>query len=245
MTPDDRFIQMARFDAAHAKRVWDGSAATDDAPAWYGRVATLIRAAAAPATEDELAGEPDIVARMEAAMLEPATGDELAGETEIVARMQATILGLAAKADDDAETSTTHTVTVTEPAPPPGPDLSAAYGLIDQLVANRKISRDFGQFMKGQINQAQNYIRQGRNPQAVAVLRVVVAEIDLLVQFRQMTAADGAPLRNLVTQTITQLGGTAQAAKLSKFFKGHGCRSHQRLTSHLNHHKSRSHHRRW
>jgi DNA/RNA endonuclease G (NUC1) len=148
-------------------------------------------------------------------------------------------------ADDDAETSTTHTVTVTEPAPPPGPDLSAAYGLIDQLVANRKISRDFGQFMKGQINQAQNYIRQGRNPQAVAVLRVVVAEIDLLVQFRQMTAADGAPLRNLVTQTITQLGGTAQAAKLSKFFKGHGCRSHQRLTSHLNHHKSRSHHRRW
>jgi hypothetical protein len=102
MTPDDRFIQMARFDAAHAKRVWDGSAATEDAPAWYGRVATLIRAAAAPATEDELAGESDIVARMEAAMLEPAAGDELAGETEIVARMQATILGLAAKADDDA-----------------------------------------------------------------------------------------------------------------------------------------------
>jgi hypothetical protein len=102
MTPDDRFIQMARFDAAHAKRVWDGSAATDDAPDWYGRVATLIRAAAAPATEDELAGESDIVARMEAAMLEPAAGDELAGETEIVARMQATILGLAAKADDGA-----------------------------------------------------------------------------------------------------------------------------------------------
>jgi hypothetical protein len=103
MTPDDRFIQMARFDAAHAKRVWDGSAATDDAPDWYGRVATLIRAAAAPATEDELAGEADIVARMEAAMLEPAADDELAGETEIVARMQATILGIGSEAADEAD----------------------------------------------------------------------------------------------------------------------------------------------
>jgi hypothetical protein len=100
MTPDDRFIHMARFDAAHAKRVWDGSAATDDGPAWYGRVATLIRAAAAPATEDELAGESDVVARMEAAMLAPAGDDELAGETDIVARMQATILGLGSEAED-------------------------------------------------------------------------------------------------------------------------------------------------
>jgi hypothetical protein len=103
MTPDERFIQMARFDAAHARRVWDGSAATDDAPAWYGRVATLIRAAAAPATEDELAGESDVVARMEAAMLAPASEDELAGETDIVARMQATILGFAPDAGDDSD----------------------------------------------------------------------------------------------------------------------------------------------
>ena len=146
--------------------------------------------------------------------------------------------------DDDAETSTVHTVTVTQPPPPPGPDLSAAYGLIDQLVANRKISRDFGQFMKGQINQAQNYITQGRNGQAVSVLRIVVAEVDLLVQFRQMTAADGAPLRNLLTQVITQLGGTAQATQNTRFFKGHSCRSHQRLTSHSNHHSLRIHHRR-
>jgi hypothetical protein len=103
MTPEDRFIQLARFDAAHAKRVWDGSAATDDAPAWYGRVATLIRAAGAPTTDDELAGESDIVARMQAAILEPATDDELAGESDIVARMQATILGLGAEADDEAD----------------------------------------------------------------------------------------------------------------------------------------------
>jgi hypothetical protein len=101
MTPDDRWIEMARFDPVHAKRLWDGSAATDDAPAWYGRVATLLRASAAPATEDELAGESDIVARMQAAILEPDIEDELAGESDIVARMQATILELAPETDDD------------------------------------------------------------------------------------------------------------------------------------------------
>ena len=69
MTPDDRWIDRARFDAEHAKRVWAGSADTEDAPAWYGRVATLIREAAAPATEDELAGESDIVARMQAELV--------------------------------------------------------------------------------------------------------------------------------------------------------------------------------
>ena len=101
MTPDDRWIDMARFDAAHADRVWAGSADIDDAPAWYGQVATLIRAAAAPTTEDELAGESEIVARMQAAILEPAPDDEAAGESEIVARMQATILELATYGDAD------------------------------------------------------------------------------------------------------------------------------------------------
>jgi hypothetical protein len=94
MTPDDRWIDRARFDAEHAKRVWAGSADADDAPAWYGRVATLIRAAATPSTDDELAGEADIVARMQAAILEPAPDDELDGEPDIVARMRATILDL-------------------------------------------------------------------------------------------------------------------------------------------------------
>ena len=94
MTPDDRWIDRARFDAEHARRVWAGSADAEDAPAWYGRVATLIRGAAAATTEDELAGEADIVARMQAAILEPAPDDELDGEPDIVARMQATILDL-------------------------------------------------------------------------------------------------------------------------------------------------------
>jgi hypothetical protein len=101
MTPDDRWIDRARFDAEHAKRVWAGSADAEDAPAWYGRVATLIRSAAAPGTDDELAGEADIVARMQAAILEPAPDDELDGEPDIVARMQATILDLRASTEGD------------------------------------------------------------------------------------------------------------------------------------------------
>jgi DNA/RNA endonuclease G (NUC1) len=135
-------------------------------------------------------------------------------------------------ADDDAETDTVHTVTVTQP-PAPGPDLSQAIPLIDQLIANRKISRDFGNLLKAQVNEAQNFIRQGRNANAVGVLRLMVIEVDLLVQFRQMTAADAAPLRNVLTTAITQLGATAPTAQtlpLYKMFKS--CRSHQRPLSH-------------
>ena len=147
-------------------------------------------------------------------------------------------------ADDDAEISTLHTVTVAQP-PAPGVDLSAANGLIDQLVANRKISRDFGRLMKAQVSEAQNYISQGKNPQAVATLRFVVLELDLLVQFRQMTAADAAPLRNLLTQAIAQLGGSSQVTQKFTGYKRHkSCTSHQRPLSHSGHQNLRIHRRR-
>ena len=147
-------------------------------------------------------------------------------------------------ADDDAEVSTLHTVTVTQP-PAPGVDLSAANGLVDQLVANRKISRDFGRLMKAQVSDAQTYISQGKNPQAVAMLRFVVLELDMLVQFRQMTTADAAPLRNLLTQAIAQLGGTSQVTQMFTGHKRHkSCTSHQRPLSHSGHQSLRIHRRR-
>jgi DNA/RNA endonuclease G (NUC1) len=144
-------------------------------------------------------------------------------------------------ADDDTETSTSHTATVTQP-PAPGPDLSQAHVLIDQLVANRKISRDFGRLMKAQVSEAQGYIGQGKNPQAVSVLKIVVLELDLLVQFRQITAADAAPLRTLLTQVITQLGGsTPVAQKYPGYKKFKSCMSRQRPRHHAHHHGSRVH----
>jgi DNA/RNA endonuclease G (NUC1) len=140
-------------------------------------------------------------------------------------------------ADDDAETDTVHTVTVTQP-PLPGPDLSQAIPLIDQLIANRKISRDFGNLLKAQVREAQTFIQQGRNANAIGVLRLMVIEVDLLVQFRQMTAADAAPLRNLLTTVITQLGATAPTAqKLPSYRLFKSCRSHQRPLSLGHHHR--------
>ena len=65
---DDLWIELAQFDAERADGLWDGSAAADDAPAWYGRVGTLLHAAQAPATADELTAESEIVGRMRAAL---------------------------------------------------------------------------------------------------------------------------------------------------------------------------------
>ena len=147
-------------------------------------------------------------------------------------------------ADDDVESSTVHTVTVTQPPPPPGPDLSQAFPLIDQLVANRKISRDFGNLMKAQVTDAQSYIRQGKNASASSVLRIVVLELDLLVQFRQITTADAAPLRNLLTQVMTQLNAPPTAPNMLKYLalKGHkSCKSHQRPWIGGHHQSLRSH----
>jgi hypothetical protein len=135
MTPDDLWIEMERFDGAHADRVWDGSAATEDAPAWYGRVATLLRAAPAPATAEELTGESEIVARMQAAILEPATDDDLAGESDIVSRMQATILDLALPADGD-DAGDTHRPRHLRAAPSaPGARRRQGIRLVRRMVA--------------------------------------------------------------------------------------------------------------
>jgi DNA/RNA endonuclease G (NUC1) len=147
-------------------------------------------------------------------------------------------------ADDDTQTSTAHTVTVTQPPPPPGPDLSQAFPLIDQLVASRKISRDFGKLLKAQVTDAQNYIRQGRNSAGSSVLRVVVLELDLLVQFRQVTAADVAPLRNLLKQVMTQLEASSTAKPMPSYLahKGHrNCVSHQRPRIQAHHQSLRIH----
>lgn len=141
--------------------------------------------------------------------------------------------------DDDAQTSTVHTVTVTEPPPPPGPNLSQAYPLIDQLVASRKISRDFGNLMKGQVTDAQNYINQGKLASASSVLRIVVLELDLLVQFRQITAADAAPLRTLLTQVMAQLNSPPTASAMLRYLalkKHKNCKSHQRPRMHAQAH---------
>jgi hypothetical protein len=63
---------MAQFDTGLADRLWEGLPPPGDAPEWYGKVSTLIRAASAPAGPSDLAGEASIVARMQAAVVDDA-----------------------------------------------------------------------------------------------------------------------------------------------------------------------------
>ena len=123
-------------------------------------------------------------------------------------------------ADDDAAGSTTQTVTVNEVSAPVA-ELDAAFPLIDQLVASRKISRDFGNFLKGQVNQTQDQLDRGNTNAAVMWLRVLVGELDLLVRFRQLTPADAAPLRTLFMQVID-----AQSTQLNRLGHRHRHRHH-------------------
>jgi hypothetical protein len=104
-------------------------------------------------------------------------------------------------ADDDATTTVLHAVTVTQPAP----SLAAALPLIDQLVATGKISRVAGAVLKTEVVAAQRLMARGNNPAAAAVLRTMVAEIDVLVRLRVVSAADVAPLRALLVQQIGAL----------------------------------------
>jgi hypothetical protein len=136
MTPDDLWMELAQFDSAGADRLWDGTAPTDDAPAWYGRVATLLRATPAPATAEELAAESEIVARMQAAILDPGSADESSGEFEIVARMQAVILESAWAADGDGVGDGDRPRHLRAPAPVlPGARLRQGARVVRRIVA--------------------------------------------------------------------------------------------------------------
>jgi endonuclease G len=94
-------------------------------------------------------------------------------------------------ADDDSSTASTHAVTVASPAP----GLAEAIGIIDRLVTERKLSRDLGTVLKGEVAAAQRLFAQGNTRGAMVVLKVIVAELDLLVRLRVVKAADVAGLR--------------------------------------------------
>jgi DNA/RNA endonuclease G (NUC1) len=105
-------------------------------------------------------------------------------------------------ADDDTSVSGMHVITVTGDA---STDLTPALGLIDQLVAARKISRDVGSVMKTQVRLAQELVNQDQRYAARVLLNALVVQVDLLVRFRQITAADAAPLRSFLQVAIAQL----------------------------------------
>ncbi len=104
-------------------------------------------------------------------------------------------------ADDDASSTASHSVTVAQPAP----TLAQALALVDQLVASGKLKRALGLVIKAEIVTAQRLLERGNTQGAIVVLKATVASIDLLVRLRQVNAADVAPLRSLLVQTINGL----------------------------------------
>jgi DNA/RNA endonuclease G (NUC1) len=103
--------------------------------------------------------------------------------------------------DGDATASTTHTVTVNSPAA----SLSTALAMVDQLVANGKISRGLGRLLKAEITAAQELLDRGKTASAKTLLRGIVIELDLLVRWRVVKAADVAPLRAELVRVIDSL----------------------------------------
>jgi hypothetical protein len=81
MTSDDRWTDPTTFDE-ELDRLLSGAPPAPEAPAWCSDVAVLVRTAQAPALEDELAGEADIVARMRALLTPPAGRDGSGGDDE-------------------------------------------------------------------------------------------------------------------------------------------------------------------
>jgi hypothetical protein len=104
-------------------------------------------------------------------------------------------------ADGLATASRTQTVTVFSPAQ----GIQDAIGMIDQLLAARRISPLVGAVLKIELTQAKLELNRGRPAAAAEILRLVVGEIDLLVRVRAFPAADAAPLRALLVRVIGSL----------------------------------------
>ena len=77
--------------------------------------------------------------------------------------------------------------------------------LIDQLIAQRKIHPCLGALLKAEVRSVQMLIARGKKPAAIALLRGMIAELDLLVRYRLVKAADVAPLRNVLLQAMRSL----------------------------------------
>jgi hypothetical protein len=85
---------------------------------------------------------------------------------------------------------------------PPAPGLAAALPLIDGLVAAGKISRPVGVLLKAQVIAAQVLIGRGNEQAGRVVVRSILAQLDLLVRLRTVSAADVAPLRAVLTASL-------------------------------------------
>jgi len=100
--------------------------------------------------------------------------------------------------DGQATSAATQTVTVTSQADA----VRSAIGLVAQLVAAGKLSPVIAAVLRFELELAVVELGSSRPALAVVPLGAVIAELDLLVRFRWLSAADAAPLRAAVTRVV-------------------------------------------
>jgi hypothetical protein len=87
----------------------------------------------------------------------------------------------------------------------PSQTVQAAIALVDGLVASGKLNRVTGAVLKVELALAKAAFDHGQNAAGKTILRAVVAELDALVRLGRISAADAAPLRNLLSGLIATL----------------------------------------
>jgi FIMAH domain-containing protein len=100
---------------------------------------------------------------------------------------------------DDHTTSTgTQTVTVISQAQA----VRNALALVDQLAAAGTISHSGAIVLRVHLEAAARAFDSGKLNVATAVLRAALVELDVLVRIGQLSEADAAPLRALISRVI-------------------------------------------
>jgi DNA/RNA endonuclease G (NUC1) len=100
--------------------------------------------------------------------------------------------------DDHVTSTATQTVTVLSQAQA----VQLAISLVDQLSAAGAISHNGAVVLRAQFDAAVRALASGKSAPAIAALRAALVQLDVLVQNDQLSEADAAPLRTLISRVI-------------------------------------------
>jgi hypothetical protein len=83
--------------------------------------------------------------------------------------------------------------------------LDSAKAFIGHLAATDSILKISGVAFTATINAAELEVSRGHAPAAILLLRGLIAEVNLTVDLRRMSAADASAVRNYVNEVIAEL----------------------------------------
>ena len=100
--------------------------------------------------------------------------------------------------DDHVTSTATQTVTVLSQAQA----VQIAIAVVDQLSDAGAISHNGAVVLRAHFDAAVRALASGKSTPAIAVLRAALVQLDVLVQNDQLSEADAAPLRTLISRVI-------------------------------------------